>query len=386
MKKAGIITVSRTNNYGAELQAYALQKKLRNMGYDAVIIDYLYYKHLKYKYTKESAPDVSFSFSKKLKQFVLYRLLSPIIELVMPLFIFSLKTRTRRFHNFHNNHVRFSKQYRSLTELKNANHNYDIYIAGSDQVWNPSTGTSLSPYFLEFAPKDKLKISYASSFGVSAIDKKYYSLYNKYLNNLDIISVRENDGVHLVREITGREATRVLDPTLLLTKDEWLKVIDNPLKLPLNYLVIYQLCESESIIELAYHVAKLLNLEIILITKRAFLNKKYKNIVNITDAGPSEFIEIFSKASYVITNSFHGTAFSINFNIPFYTVLNPVKKNNSRMVDFLNLMNLESRIIWEKTDVPKDDLINCCNFEGSNSFMIIERMNSIKYLDNLIKE
>jgi hypothetical protein len=381
MKRAGIITFVRTNNYGAELQAFALQNKLKQLGYDAEIIDYLYYKNRNYKYTKEAVPDVKIDLSDRIKQFVLYRVVSPFSELVMPLFISSLKRRIKRFNNFHANHVCFSKQYRSITELKNAIHNYDIFIVGSDQVWNPATGTSFSPYFLEFAPKNKLKISYASSFGVSDIEKQYYPLYNKYLNNLDTISVRENDGVNLVKEITDRVASRVLDPTLLLTKQEWLNVIDKPQKLPLNYLVIYQLHESKTIIEIAYQVAKLMNLEIILITKRAFLNKKYKDIVNISDAGPSEFVELFCKATYVITNSFHGTAFSVNFNVPFISVLNPEMKNNSRIVDFLGLMNFKSRIIWEGTK-PENTIENqlLCDFESSNLLLINERKESIQYL------
>lgn len=386
MKKIGIITISRTNNYGAELQAYALQKKLQMLGYEAKIIDYLYYKHKKYKYTKGAAPDLGLGKCKKIKQFVLFRIVSPFLDNVFSLFYRPLRTRLRNFEHFHTNNVCFSQQYRSILELNNANHDYDVFIVGSDQVWSPATGTSLSPYFLEFATKGKLKISYASSFGVSSIDKRHYPLFKKYLNNLDSISVRENAGVNLVKDITGREAFRVLDPTLLLSKDEWLTIVEKTQKLPFKYLVIYQLYESDTIINLAYHIKSKLNLEIVLIAKRAFMNKKYKGITLIVDAGPSEFVELFSKASFVVTNSFHGTAFSINFNVPFFTVLNSNKVNNSRMIDFLDLNGLSERIIWEATgcDTVMDSQLNN-DFVDSNSILEKERVLSVNFLLDNIK-
>lgn len=383
MKKIGIITVSRTNNFGAELQAYALQKKLQLMGYDAEIIDYLYYKHKDYKRTAEAKPLVEFSRKDRMKQYLLYGIVTPLLENIVSAVYKKIKNRLGNFESFHKNNVRFSSQYRSLTELNNASHSYDVFIVGSDQVWNPITGTSLSPYFLEFAPKDKLKMSYASSFGVSSIDVKYHEAYKHYFSNLESIAVREEDGVALVKQISGREAKRVLDPTLLLTKNEWCRVIDKPQALPEKYVLIYMLHDTNTIINWAYHLKQKYGLQIVMICKRAFANKKYPDIINIEDAGPSQFIELFSKASFVVTNSFHGTAFSVNFNVPFVTVLKKGKANNSRMLNFLSLVGLEKRIVFEEDTPGSIDQLTF-DFIQSNKQLDNERTNSTSYLlDNL---
>jgi len=301
MKKIGIITISRTNNYGAELQAYASQKKLQLLGYDAELIDYLFYKHKNHKATKASEPTIGFSKKEKLKHFFLYRVISPVVEDFGSYFSKKISARNKNFKDFHKNNTVYSPQYKNFSELYQANHKYDVFIAGSDQIWNPSTRTSLAPYFLEFAPKEKHKISYASSFGVSQIDKKYYSIYKDYLSNLDAIGVREEDGLELVKDIANIDATRVLDPTLLLNKQEWSSVIKTPIKRKQKYVIIYMLHESETLLKIAHYLQDQLNLEIIMLTKRAYSNKTYPKVINIEDAGPSQFIDLFSNASFVLT-------------------------------------------------------------------------------------
>ena len=384
--KIGIITVSRTNNYGAELQAYALQKKLQKLGYEAEIIDYLYYKHKNYKATPDAKSLVAVCKKEKIKKFILYRIITPLMENVVSLIHKPLRDRIRNFELFHNKQVLFSPQYKSLVELKKAQHPYEVFIVGSDQVWNPVTGTSLSPYFLEFAPKNKLKISYASSFGVSTIDKQYHLAYKQYLSNLDAIAVREEDGVELVRSIGGRVAQRVLDPTLLLSKEDWCTIIDAPQRLPEKYILIYMLHDSEAIINWAYHLKNEYGFEILMLCKRAFANKKYDDIINIIDAGPQQFVELFSKASFVVTNSFHGTAFSVNFNIPFIVVLKQGKDNNSRMLNFLSLVELKNRVMWEDSNSELNGTdISMLNFSNSNINLEKERDNSVKYLKHHIK-
>ena len=385
MKKTGIITISKTNNYGAELQAYASQKKLRILGYDAELIDYLYYKHKDHIETKESAPAIAFSRVEKIKHYLLYRLVSPFYEDFLCYFVNKIKVRKQNFKTFHKNNTKYSQEYRSIRELYQAKHQYDVYIAGSDQIWNPSTGTSMAPYFLEFAPKDKLKMSFASSFGVSTIDKHYYPLYKNYISNLDVVGVREDDGVALVKEIAAVEATRVLDPTLLLNKEEWKDVIDKPIQRKKKYIVIYVLHESEPLIKIAHYLKLKLGYEIIKLTKRAYSNASYPEVSNIEDAGPSEYIDLFMNASFVLTNSFHGTAFSTNFNVPFFAILNRERKNNSRMVNFLKLVTLDNRIVWEDfEDLASLDPLFQCDFQKANVVLANERKESELFLTNNI--
>lgn len=383
--KIGIITISRTSNYGAELQAYALQRKLNELGHDAELIDYLYFKHSKHKTTKDSRPDIIFSKKETFKNFLTYRVISPLVDGLGKFFNSKIKSRLENFTKFHElAKTKYSKQYKSYLELKNANLEYDIFIVGSDQVWNPGTATSLAPYFLEFAPADKLKISYASSFGVAEIPQKYYKLYEKYFQNLDHIAVRENQGVNLVKNISGKNATQVLDPTLLLSKKDWSSVSSENSNLPNNkYILIYKLHESETLIKYALQLKKQFGYEVYNICKRAFLNTSQDGIINLLDAGPAEFIKLFRNAEFVFTTSFHGTAFSVNFGIPFYAVLKPNKANNSRITDFLKNLGLSDRIIWEKGE--EKIINNNIDFNLVHEKLNEKKMLSIQYLEKTIK-
>jgi len=380
----GIITISRTSNYGAELQAYALQKKLNELGFDAELIDYLYFKHSKHKPTKLSKPDVTFSKKQNLKDFITYRFISPLIDNIGAILHSPIKLRLKNFKKFHKKGgTRYSKQYKSYSELKQANLDYDVYIVGSDQVWNPGTATSLAPYFLDFAPKNKLRMTYASSFGVSEIPKQYHSLYKTYFDNLQYIGVRENQGVKLVKEISGKKATQVLDPTLLLSKNDWENITSFSTNIPKEqYILIYKLHESNTLIKHALLLKKKLNYKIYNICKRAFSNTSIDGVVNLLDAGPAEFVALFKNAEFVFTTSFHGTAFSVNFNIPFYAVLKPNKANNSRITDFLGNLNLSDRIIWEGEDNNLND--RNVDFEFANSKLKNDKISSIQYLENTI--
>ena len=214
--KIGVITIEQVNNYGAELQATATVKVLQGMGYEAEIIDYCYYKNWNFKDTKISAPFVSMSAKGRLMYWVKYRLVNRIVAKVLPMLYPTVRRRIRRFDDFHKINTRMSKRYLSMPDLYHAKMNYDVYVVGSDQVWNPSASSSIEPYFLTFAPKEAKKISYASSFGVSNIPASLYEKYKKLLSNIDSLSVREQTGVCLVKALTGRDATCVLDPTLLL--------------------------------------------------------------------------------------------------------------------------------------------------------------------------
>ncbi|WP_405410888.1 polysaccharide pyruvyl transferase family protein [Maribacter sp. Asnod1-A12] len=379
-QRIGIITISRTSNYGAELQAHALQRKLNELGYDAELIDYLYFKHSNHKPTKASQPDVIFSKKQTFKNFLTYRIISPLVDKVGAVLYSPIKQRLRNFKKFHEQGgTKYSKQFKSYPELKNAKLDYDVFIVGSDQVWNPGTATSLSPYFLEFAPEGKLKMTYASSFGVSEIPKQYYDLYKNYFNNLDHIAVRENQGVKLVKTISGKEATQVLDPTLLLSKDDWETVLKDTSSLPKEkYILIYKLHESETLIEQALALKEKMNCKIYNICKRAFSNATHEGVVNLLDAGPAEFVALFRNAEFVFTTSFHGTAFSVNFNIPFYAVLKPNKANNSRITDFLGTLGLSERIIWEGSE--QEDLDSDINFKVSNERLNEKKINSLNYI------
>lgn len=352
MKKVGIITIVNVNNYGAELQAFATLRKLQLMGYDAEIINYLYYKDWRYVDSKISRPFSPMNIKDKIIYFTKYRVASFVLNKILPLICKDVKHRIANFNSFHQHNTRFSRLYKSMKDLYTDTPIYDVYMAGSDQVWNPSASSSIEPYFLTFAPHNALTVSYASSFGVSKIENNSIANHIKLgLSSIKNISVREYSGVELVKELTGRTAQLVCDPTLLLNKSEWAMFMKPVSNMPQHYVLIYQLSESDAIVKLATKIGKQKQIPVYRICKRAFKVKKDKEVVNILDAGPSEFLSLIANASFIITNSFHGTAFSINFGIPFYTIVSAKKKNNSRMESLLNYTGLRKRMVKDDVDI-----------------------------------
>ena len=352
MKKVGIITIVNVNNYGAELQAFATFRKLQLMGYNAEIINYLYYKDWRYIDSKMSRSFNSMSIKGKIIYFAKYRVASFVLNKILPLICKDVKQRIANFNSFHQHNTRFSKLYKSMKDLYTDTPIYDVYMVGSDQVWNPNASSSIEPYFLTFAPHSALTVSYASSFGVSKIENN--SIANRIklgLSSIKTISVRESSGVNLVKELTGRTAQLVCDPTLLLNKSEWTMFMKPVSNMPQRYVLIYQLSESDAIVKLATRIGKQEQIPVYRICKRAFKVKNDKGVVNILNAGPSEFLSLITNASFIITNSFHGTAFSINFDVPFYTVVSAKKKNNNRMESLLDYVGLGKRIVKDDVDI-----------------------------------
>lgn len=376
--KIGIITILKVNNYGAELQAYATQAYLKKLGYDAEIIDYLFYKNPKHKKTASSRPLFRHSLKKRVSEF-----LFPILDKVKRLKNkSSAKTRALRFDEFHKTHTSLSKTYRTIDELYNSILDYDVYLTGSDQVWNPGIYSSIAPYFLDFAPKGKLRISYAASFGVSNIPNDCIETYKAYLAQYSAIGVREDNAVDIVNSIVNKTATRVLDPTLLLTKKEWLEV-SYEIQVPTeNFLLVYELIPCPYIMELSRHIADSKGLKIVRICKDSTIVDD-DSVVDIPDAGPSEFVYLFDKASFVVTNSFHGTAFAVNFNKPFYTVLPNHKQNNSRQQSLLNLLGLSGRCLTEGSVLPETTTFDI-DFAPVNNKLNVEREKSVNFLINSI--
>lgn len=380
MKKIGIITLVRVNNYGAELQAFATQHALQIMGYDAEIIDYLYFINPRHKKTKGSKPN-----------FVMPLRLRVIVALYPWLQWYkkfkqdkdTLKLREERFNSFHKENTRFSKEYRTAESLRSSQMDYDVYVAGSDQVWNPNNYTSLDPYFLKFAPQEKTKISYASSFGVGVLPEHTRSYYKDALNSLNAVSVREENAVQLVEDVAGVKAQWVLDPTLLLTGAEWGKYSKAVNGLPDKFVLIYEVTPCGYVKQLAQKVADEIGCKVVRITCDAARQESDDEVINIMDAGPAEFIWLFGKATMVVTNSFHGTAFSLNLQKDFYVVTPKRKKNNSRQKSLLRLVGLEERLLVEGAPMPAKERFGV-DYSTVNPLLAKAREKSINYLKGAI--
>lgn len=379
MKKIGIITIVRVNNYGAELQAYALQRKLTNMGYDSELIDYLYYIHPNYIREKKAVPQYAkyYPFVRRIKG-----ILFPMMESVKSRINKTVyEKRNARFAAFHKANTRFSHCYDKLSALYENPPKYDAYCVGSDQVWNPFSYTSLDPYFLTFAPKDAVKFAYASSFGVSEIPAMAVEYFKQGLRNINTISVREKTAVGIVKAVTEQDGVAVADPTLLLNAHEWSEVLNDSMVPQEKYILLYVLKESPFITKTALRIAKEKGLQVVRICRGAYRqDSKKSTIQNIMDAGPAEYLALFKNATMVMTNSFHGTVFSIQFNRNFYTIVSRSTNNNSRQIDLLSTLGVD-RIKYTDTEFLESLPID---WGVVNKRVEEYRLKSINYLQKAI--
>ncbi len=346
--KAGILTFHRATNYGTALQAVATQKALEKLGVDAQIIDYrpqYIERTLKVRTLKDarSAKDV----------------LSILVNAMI--YRDSQKKKSENFLSFFE-HMNVSDTIcESVEEVAKICKDYDAVISGSDQLFNKNiTGDDLT-YFLPF--EHKRKLSYASSFGESELSQQRIAQIAPYLCEFDYLSVREKTAHSILSTIsdkypTLRDSYSVLDPTMLVSRDEWIEYSDSTLDLPDKFILTYYMIETPLLVEITRKLKQDTKLPVV------NLNPSKKQVItndglNLSYAGPAQLLECYKKASVVVTNSFHGTAFSINFNKPFYVSSLPVSmagQVNSRLTDLLALFELDSRWIDSRQGVDSVSL------------------------------
>lgn len=327
-KSVGIITMHHPISFGSSLQAYALQRKIQDMGYDCEIIDYQYPNKLH-----------------KIKRNPFKVVLSTIIHYLMNLLMgMPCLFEHHRFKSFRRNYLKQSKYYKDYESLVENPPKYDIYCTGSDQVWNTNFTKRDTSFILSFV-KDKKKISYASSFAVDYVVEECIPDFKHYLSQYDAISVREKSGIELVKKLTGKNATLVCDPTLLLTKEEWFPLAEQSrIKINKPYILVFILTYSYNPYPEVNHIIDAVQQRLGLHTV-VLSGNKYdylrKNTMVIKNAGPLEFLYLFKNASFIITSSFHGVAFSANFMKPFLAVVNKEGKD-SRLMSFIERVGLEN--------------------------------------------
>ena len=387
--KIGILTFVHAYNYGAELQSFALQRKLRNLGLDAEVLNIYRPADSQYKHTNESDSRfkrlLQLSSKKDLKARVHVFVASLIEKFNYFVYHKNYVNRENNFSNFHLQYTKLSdKTYYNFQELYESKLSYTHIIVGSDQVWNFMNEFSVEPFFLTFAKNIK-KISYAASIGHSELPQELVPYYRKWSNELDYISLREEQGAKIIRDITQRDdVVCTLDPTFLLTKDEWLSSLDLHKETGEEpYIIMYLLSRSPFSIELAKMVAAQKGLKIKIISTAAYSYNKDPEITYYDGVSPRIFVELFANASFAITNSFHGTSFAVNFNIPFISTSRSTKRYNSRFLTLLSNTGLKNRLIYE--DLQK--LTDCStvvddnvDFDLCNDYLNMARQQSLEFL------
>lgn len=321
--KIGIITYYNGNNHGALLQAYALCKFLNNTGNNAEIIRFVPRKNKKR------------SFSVALKQTIL-----------------GLK-KEKQYDVFLHKFIPCSQKYGRFYDLRKLNSKYDAFITGSDQVFNVNAIDKKAYYYLSFA--EKKAISYAASFGESNIDKKALDTIKPYVEKLDAISMREQTGVEIIKKIINKDVTWAIDPTFLLSKEEWHKIVTVPdIKKP--YIFAYYNSKKECN-EIVKKLAEKLSLDVIVVS-RTEINYKSDYIKDF-ECSPDKFLGYIENAALICSDSFHGTALSVIFRKPFITYVSDLTGTNeadTRKVELLKKIGLGNRLVTSAENVNEEVL------------------------------
>lgn len=330
--KIKTITCHDVYNLGASLQAYALATYLKTCNHDVQIIDYKP-EYLSRHYSLTAVPNPRFDRAVLRELYLLAKLPGRLKA--------RRSKRKQRFDAFREEYLPLTKErYRSSEELRANCPEADVYIAGSDQIWNPVFPNGKDPaFFLEFVPEDRQKISYAASFSVDMLSEEDRQRIQPWLSRLDAISVRESSGLRLLNEM-GLAGAQVMDPVFLLEKESWESLAFRPNAQ--GYILVYDFDNSPLMRKLAAALADRTGKKIISVFPVEGADEVW------ADMGPREFLGAIMNADIVLSNSFHATAFSLIFQREFY-VINREEKINTRMRDLLESVSQEERLI---SDIP----------------------------------
>lgn len=351
-EKIGLLTFQNTMNYGAVLQAFALQNVCKKNGIESEIIDY--YNNA---VTKREKP-ITINDLKSVKQLIKY------------LLMFRAQNKKRKnIDYFCEKNLKLSSQKFFQNNFENFN-NYKGIIVGSDQIWNSNLTDNDLNYFLE--KFENKKYSYAASSGQNGIINKEKI---ECLKKFSFISVRESQLKQELQE-KGISSELVLDPTLLLNKEYWSSFAAKRM-ISRNYVLLYQMTTSSTIFSFAKKIAKENNLT--LINANPISMQLFKSRCIIGES-PEEWVSLIKNADFVVTNSFHGLAFSINFNKQFFTEVKDNEANNSsRIESLLNLFELNNRNI---NDVAFDEY-KAIDYENCNRILQDMRYKSIDFIKQI---
>jgi len=269
--------------------------------------------------------------------------------------------------------------YKTYEELEKKPPQFEVYIAGSDQVFNPKE-VEIRTNYLDFCPKGVKKIAYAPSFGLSFIPDEHKEFVKSRLDRFDFLSAREKSGCKIIKELTGRDVPNVLDPVFLLEPTEFQKIA-NPVKLGFNdYLLCYGLNDFKEQLKFSKRIKQMTGLPIVLITRDPRPIKGVDKIIRF--AGPREFLWLFSHSKFIVTDSFHGTAFSLVFQKPFFSYI-AFPAVAGRITSLLGNVGLMDRIIKTPEEISQANI----DFDFKEAYGRLEKMRDIskQYLKQAIR-
>lgn len=368
MKKIAFITRHSVSNYGSLLQTYATDRILRELGYDPVCINYWREEELPQNITETLLQDSRMNRNAVTR--MIYRLIQK------PAFDGALN----RFNGYRGKYITMTeREYHTEQELREQLPEADVYMTGSDQTWNTITKDKIDPaYFLSFVPDDRKKIAYAASFGKGSVRPCDRPVVEALLKRYDHISVREDSGVKIV-ESMGLAAEHVLDPTLLISHQQWMELL--PERQPREkYVLIYQLVPNKAFEKYALEFAKRHNLKLLRISPNIHHALRSGKLIYCPSI--EDFLWYIQNAEYLLTDSFHATAFAIGLNTQFIDIL--PNRASERIESILQIAGIRNRILQDYQDTVIEQT-NIC-FEQVNKRIAVEREQSLAVLRRFLEE
>jgi len=363
--KTGLVTFYHIHHYGAILQACATARAVESLGSECEVLQY----HVNQNNELFRKPTGVGAAAADVHTALHYN---------------ALKTRYERFEEFKARWLKLTERhYLSMEELCAAPPEWDVYLSGSDQIWNPKifpNGRFDPVYFSDFAAGRK--IAYAPSFGVPYVPEEMQPELKEYLEKFSHIAVREEQGRQIVRQASGRDVPVVLDPTLLLRREDW-SALAAPETAEKGYILCYCISKPGALEPYIRRLAEETGLPVVQLC--GIRRKVHPAAKCVLDAGPAEFLSLFRDAAYVCTNSFHGTVFSVQFGKPFFTAVSPAEMaapEKSRTYSLLGRLGLTDRIIG-KGDTA--ELLAPIDWAAAEERLEEERSRSLQYLKAAIE-
>lgn len=364
--KVGVLSRHSVANYGSLWQAYALQATIEKLGYDTTNINYT------------PSKEVGGALAKTLINVSRWRK-NPVTRLAFLAYQYPSFSHTFSvFKRFRQYYLKETKEYTSSDQLKKDLPKVDLFCTGSDQVWNLLYDNKIDDtYFFDFLPDDKRRIAYAASFGGNKFEDSDIEKYANYLKKYDSISVREDSGIKILKEF-GIDGMQVLDPTLLLSKEEWEKLLPDKQKKE-DYILIYQLRPNKEFDNYAVELSKKTGLKLYRISTMFFQKFKCGRFHYLPK--PEEFLWHIKNAKCLLTDSFHGTCFAINFGTQFIEIL--PGRFNARNQSLLRAMGVEDRILTDYYDFSLYD--KKIDWDNVDKIHTVRKEQSIEILKEMIE-
>ena len=380
MKINGILTFQRAHNHGALLQAFATQSLIKDLGQKSELIDY---RNIG---TPEFYKEQSTTKRLKFKSLIAHKIRGFFLDRI-------IIKQNEVYESFQDTYLIYSKlKYSTRLDLINSNieENYSMIIAGSDQIWNTDISLNDSSYFLDFISESNKKVAFAASFGRMSLHNSNKDYLLNQIKKIKHLSVREKEGANIINKGVGIVPFVCLDPTLILNSLVWEEYMIKP-RLNYKYILCFVIGNFSHFTDQACKkVGKDMNLPIVMVNNYGIINRLNKNYKFNDKLSPFELLGLIKDAELVITTSFHGTAFAINFNKEFYALPTSLKskssERNSRITNVLEKFNIADRYIKDLNDLNKKiEEQKKINYIDVNKLLAVERNASLSFLKNALK-